>query len=68
MICEKQRRYWYGDWKKFKEWQYQSILEALFEEGTTCFGMNDKTKPISTPPVFHFKLNAFVSPRTKEES
>lgn len=29
--------------------------------------MNDKSKPVSTDLAFHFKLNAFMSPSTKEE-
>ncbi|BBG93155.1 hypothetical protein Prudu_001078 [Prunus dulcis] len=32
------------------------------------FGMNDNSKPVSTPLAPHFKLNASISPKTSEES
>ena len=29
--------------------------------------MDSKTKPVSTPLAFHFKLSSLLSPRTNEE-
>ena len=32
-----------------------------------CFGMSEKTKPVSTPLALHFKLSASQCPKTEEE-
>ncbi|KAH9783426.1 hypothetical protein KPL71_009306 [Citrus sinensis] len=52
------------DKKNESVWLTQkSYLKKMLER----FGMDDKTKPVCTPPAPHFKLSSSLCPRSQEE-